>query len=221
MRDCGAGQAVGGRPVYGERSINRVIRLPARPVPVSGREMEDGAAPPRGAFDLAILFPNSFESAAVMFAAGIPRRVGYSRDGRGMLLTDPVPIPGADEIPRHERFYYLEMLRRAGLIARFDFALGSSLEGVLFDDTRRLGKRGLALFRDRGFSGPIVGVSPGAAYGTAKRWLPERFAAAARELGGGVVVFGSAAERGLCEDGPAVRRVQPGRSHHPSANSST
>jgi heptosyltransferase-2 len=46
-------------------------------------------------------------------------------------------------------------------------------------------------------------VSPGAAYGTAKRWLPERFAESAirlaRELGGGVAVFGSRDERPLCE----------------------
>jgi heptosyltransferase-2 len=46
-------------------------------------------------------------------------------------------------------------------------------------------------------------VSPGAAYGGAKRWLPERFAAASRELasqdGASIVVFGSAAERDLCD----------------------
>jgi hypothetical protein len=50
---------------------------------------------------------------------------------------------------------------------------------------------------------PVIGVSPGAAYGTAKRWLPERFAEAAvrlaEELNGCVAVFGSAAERPLCE----------------------
>jgi heptosyltransferase-2 len=46
-------------------------------------------------------------------------------------------------------------------------------------------------------------VSPGAAYGTAKRWLPERFADAAasvaRDTGALVVLFGSADERELCE----------------------
>jgi heptosyltransferase-2 len=51
---------------------------------------------------------------------------------------------------------------------------------------------------------PVVGVSPGAAYGPAKRWLPERFAEAASRLaaecGGSVVVFGSAAERAMCEE---------------------
>jgi heptosyltransferase-2 len=68
-------------------------------------------------FDLAILFPNSFESAAVVRLAGVKRIVGYARDARGFLLTDSVPVPKEGEIPKHERFYYLELLRRAGLIA--------------------------------------------------------------------------------------------------------
>ena len=51
---------------------------------------------------------------------------------------------------------------------------------------------------------PVIGVSPGAAYGAAKRWLPERFAEAAAhlagEIAGSVAVFGSAAERPMCEE---------------------
>ena len=49
----------------------------------------------------------------------------------------------------------------------------------------------------------MIGVSPGAAYGSAKRWLPERFAEAAdrvaSELGATVAIFGSKDERELCE----------------------
>ena len=51
---------------------------------------------------------------------------------------------------------------------------------------------------------PAIGVSPGAAYGSAKRWLPERFAESAARLaadiGASVAVFGSAAEKALCEE---------------------
>jgi heptosyltransferase-2 len=50
----------------------------------------------------------------------------------------------------------------------------------------------------------VIGVSPGAAYGTAKRWLPERFAAAAGALakarGASIALFGSKTERALCEE---------------------
>jgi heptosyltransferase-2 len=49
----------------------------------------------------------------------------------------------------------------------------------------------------------VIGVSPGAAYGSAKRWLPERFAETAnrvaRETGSAVAIFGSKDERGLCD----------------------
>ena len=70
-------------------------------------------------FDAAILLPNSFDSALTMWMAGIPERIGYKRDARGMLLTRAIPVPEPGDIPRHERFYYLELLRRAGMLERF------------------------------------------------------------------------------------------------------
>jgi heptosyltransferase II len=61
----------------------------------------------------------------------------------------------------------------------------------------------LAFLTAAGVTAPAIGVSPGAAYGNAKRWLPERFAESAatlaRRLEGVVLVFGSAGERPLCE----------------------
>jgi heptosyltransferase-2 len=51
-----------------------------------------------------------------------------------------------------------------------------------------------------GVGAGAIGVSPGAAYGNAKRWLPERFADAAIQLDRPVLVFGSRDERPLCEE---------------------
>jgi heptosyltransferase II len=146
-------------------------------------------------FDLAVLLPNSFESALVARLAGIPRIVGYRRDGRGWLLSEAIPVAGdtrSTAAKKHERYYYLELLRRAGLIDEAD-------------DTIRLTpapEAGAALLKARGIGLPVIGVSPGAAYGNAKRWLPERFAESARELASAmqaeVVLFGSASERELC-----------------------
>jgi heptosyltransferase-2 len=183
----------------GERSVNRVISLHGTPGARDwalkwkmARTLRDER------FDLAILFPNSFESAAMMFAAGVPRRIGYARDARGFLLTDSITRPKAGEVPRHERFYYLELLRRAGLVGDIE-----SEAGIYLDGAEAARGRGQVLFNARGLRTPVTGVSPGAAYGGAKRWLPERFAAAAQELagsnGGSVAVFGSGAERDLCE----------------------
>ncbi len=148
-------------------------------------------------FDCAILLQNAFEAAAVAFAARIPTRIGYARDGRGPLLTSPIAVPRAGEIPRHERFYYLELLRRAGIVESIRDNDSIHLDGA--PDARQAG---MARFRELGMGDVVVGVSPGAAYGSAKRWIPERFAEAAtgvaRELGARVALFGSKAERDLC-----------------------
>jgi len=57
-------------------------------------------------------------AALLAFVARIPERIGYARDGRSLLLTRAITVPDASEIPVHERFYYLELLRRAGIIDR-------------------------------------------------------------------------------------------------------
>jgi heptosyltransferase-2 len=183
----------------GERAIDEVIPLDAAPGFRDWKAKRDLTVwLRRGDFDLAVLFPNSFESAAVIRLAGARRIVGYARDGRGWLLSDAVPVPKRGEIPAHESFYYLEMLRRAKLI---DVLPG--IPEIRLDGIPALRARGEKAFQDLNVKQPVVGVSPGAAYGSAKRWLPERFAnAAARlaeELCGSVAVFGSNGERDMCE----------------------
>lgn len=136
-------------------------------------------------FDCAILLQNAFGAAATVALAGIPKRIGYNRDGRGFLLTDAVTPPKKGEIPPHESYYYLELLRRAKLI---DITLPS-------EPLVQLSGRSSA-------PDSIVGVSPGAAYGSAKRWLPESFAEAAIEIAqtdhDSVMLFGTDAEKEVC-----------------------
>ena len=148
-------------------------------------------------FDCAILFQNAFESAAIARAANIPVRIGYARDLRGWLLTHSIPLPPRGEIPRHQRFYYLELLKRAKLIANYALDEPIQLAGA-----GRAAEEGRERFRRAGIRLPVVGVSPGAAYGGAKRWVPERFAQAAvevaRERETSIAIFGSAEERGVC-----------------------
>ncbi|MEJ1937593.1 glycosyltransferase family 9 protein, partial [Nostoc sp. NIES-2111] len=69
-------------------------------------------------FDAALLLQNAFEAAAIVRWAGIPERIGYDRDGRGWLLSEAIPVP--DFAGRHERFYYLELLRAAGVVDGYD-----------------------------------------------------------------------------------------------------
>ena len=141
-------------------------------------------------FDCAILLQNAFEAAWIAWLARIPTRIGYKRDGRQLLLTRAVNVPKPGEIPRHERFYYLELLRRAGLIDSLPASEAIQLHRTAPVINGRNGR-------------PVIGISPGAAYGTAKRWLPERFAEAAGALaaqrGASIALFGSKAERDLCD----------------------
>lgn len=151
-------------------------------------------------FDRAILLQNAFDAAWLAWRARVPERIGYDSDARGLLLTDRVPVPSSGEIPKHQRFYYLELLRRARLIERMP---GDT--AARFDRIDELRRNGAAQWERRGMSpGPWVGVSPGAAFGTAKRWPAERFASAAadlaRELGTGIAVFGSRAEASLAAE---------------------
>lgn len=149
-------------------------------------------------FDCAILFQNAFEAAALVWAARIPVRIGYERDGRGLLLSQAIPTPTRADAPRHERFYYLELLKRSGLIRDYEEDQPIRLAGA-----SEAAERGRARFSQVRLQGPVVGVSPGAAYGGAKRWLPERFAeaavAVAREKNASVAVFGTNEERDVCE----------------------
>jgi heptosyltransferase-2 len=161
-----------------ESTVDDVIRYQAKPIQIA-RDLRA-----RG-FDCAILLQNAFEAAWIAWLARIPNRIGYSRDARAILLTRAVPVPKRGEIPRHERFYYLELLRRAGLIDSLPDSPFIRLEHAAAPSAR------------------IIGVSPGAAYGNAKRWFPERFAEAAGKLatarGASIALFGSAGERSVCE----------------------
>ena len=148
-------------------------------------------------FDCALLLQNAFDAALVAKMGGIPRRIGYSRDGRGWLLTDAVEVPRRGSIPAHESFYYLELMRRIGWVEALPKEAYIRLEGS--PAAREAGRQ---RFAEEGLT-TVIGVSPGAAFGGAKRWFPERFAEAAaalgRELRGTIALFGSKDERALCE----------------------
>src|SRR4051794_797592 len=143
----------------GETCIDRVIRYrAARGLRDWGGKWKLARELRAEKFDCAILLQNAFEAALLARMAGIPRRIGYDRDGRGWLLTDAVAVPKAGEIARHQRFYYLELLRRAGLID----ALPESAQ-IRLDNAADAAGRGAARFRESGNALPVIGVSPGAA----------------------------------------------------------
>lgn len=141
----------------------------------------------KGKFCSSILFQNAFDAALITFLAGIKQRAGYRRDGRGFLLTDPVLVP-SNHRKTHEIFYYLNLLERIGIKSEYSVPyLFLSL------DERIEARRRLEHLKR-----PVLGLNPGATFGSAKRWLPERFAEISnwflKDTNGGVVIFGGKKE---------------------------
>jgi heptosyltransferase-2 len=139
--------------------------------------------------DLAILLPNSFASAWMAYRARVADRWGYAADFRRPLLTRAVRRPRGS---RHQSAYYQHLVGQLGIQK-------GALEPVLtvpvaaVEDAR-------SLLTTRGWkeSQPMLVIAPGAAYGTAKRWLPTHFAAlitrAMRETGVQTVLVGAPAD---------------------------
>jgi heptosyltransferase-2 len=129
--------------------------------------------------DLAVLFPNSFRSVLLALLAAIPRRVGYTRGGRGLLLTDRLRYPrGRDgrRVPSPIVESYLALARHLG-------CPGDSLRPELFTtdaDEAAADRAWQALGLSR--HEPVVCLNTGGAYGPAKSWPVEHFAALARRI---------------------------------------
>ena len=170
---------------YGTREVHKGI---------GGRE-KLAADLRRRKFDVAVLLQNAFDAAWLAWRAGIPQRIGYARDGRSLLLTRKVLVPKAGEIPSHEQFYYLELLRRAGWIdglpaeSFIRLAVSREAEGRAADILTSGQARGNVR---------RIAIGAGASYGSAKCWPPARFAEFVNRFRAAgdvdVVLFGTPAE---------------------------
>jgi lipopolysaccharide heptosyltransferase II len=161
-------------------------------------------------FDVALLLQNAFDAAWLAWRAKIPERIGYARDGRSFLLTKAVPVPEPGEIPVHERFYYLELLRRAGWL---DSVPDEAFIGLSVPEEKRrsadefLCKSGVRQGALR------IAIGAGASYGSAKCWPPSRFAEVANRWqskgDADVILFGTAAEASVSAAIAAEMRRPP------------
>jgi len=146
-------------------------------------------------FDVALLLQNAFGAAWLAWRAKIPERIGYARDGRSLLLTKAVRVPREGEIPPHEKFYYLELLRRAGLLKELPEVPWIELK--ISAEKRQKAEEFLVTAGSQAGRARIA-VGAGASYGSAKCWPPERFAETLNKLadrnGSEVILFGTAGE---------------------------
>jgi len=153
---------------------------------------QDAARLAAGRFDAALLLPNSFATALVASRSGVPARWGYAADGRSRFLTRAVPKPGS---PLHQGGYYQALTTALGMAP-----------GPMHARVRPNTDWARAVLREIGLDvdEPFVVFAPGAAYGRAKQWLPERFAQLAHMLitqrGWSVVMVGANADRAVCKE---------------------
>jgi heptosyltransferase II len=155
-------------------------------------------------FDLALLLPNSFESALMMFLARVPRRIGYGTDGRTWMLTSSITPPTDN---RHQVHYYLDIAKAV--------QAGTDRPSIEIDATKKERESARDLLEQEGIphGTPFLALNAGAAYGSAKRWHEERFADVAdmlaKEMGLSVALIGSDGERPIAEQ---IRRRMKSRS---------
>ena len=150
----------------------------------------------REKFDTAVLLQNAFDAAWLAWRAGIGERIGYARDARGWLLTRAIAVPRKGEVPPHESYYYLELLRRAGWLGELPAVDHITLQ--VSSAAQQAARRRLAAAGAQDGK-TWIAFAAGASYGSAKCWAPERYAALADRLigayGASVILFGAPAER--------------------------
>ena len=164
-------------------------------------------------YDLAVLLPNSFRTAAAARAGGVRNILGYDRDGRGLLLTHKRKAP-RDETGRFAPIpqidYYNALLGEIGV--QVD---SRRMELPVREEDEQAAE---ALWAEAGITGdrPVVMLNPGAAFGPSKMWRPDRYAALADVLivgdGAQIILNAAPSERAI------VAEVARDMDHAPAIN---
>jgi heptosyltransferase-2 len=183
--------------IEGNPWLDENIYLAARG-PARERWFEVAGRLRRAKIDAAVLFPNSFRSALVAWLGRCRRRIGFARSGRRLLLTDPYS-PARDRIgrlvPSPVLLSYNQLVQSLGCPDP-----GKRLELFTSSRDEALAAR---VWQEAGFheESEVILLNPGAAFGSAKCWAPESFAALARNLvdrrGAGILVLCGPAEKDL------------------------
>ena len=153
----------------------------------------------RRRYDWGILLPNSLRPAILLRLAGVRRRIGYARNGRGPLLTDRLRFP--DTRGRTVPFRMVDFYGAIG--TKLELPDSRGLKLYAREEIRAAAGR---LLRDHGVtgSGPVIGLNPGAKYGSSKLWPVEAFAmtgdALATTLAAQIVVMAGPGEDELAAE---------------------
>ncbi len=165
-------------------------------------------------FDLAVLFPNSFESALVAKLGVIPHRFGYAKDARSLLLTDSIKIPEWKN-QRHEVFYYLNLITEIEkkLLGTATVSFDQPKTDLRVSETRKLDARKILKANGVDLSRKTIALGVGSTNSRAKRWQTESYAELndkfQTELNANVVLVGAENELDVAQAVSDKSSVKP------------
>ncbi len=168
--------------------IKKIIKLNNKLIP----EIKAHLKLKKENIDKAYLLPNSFRSAFSMAFSGSKEIIGYLNEGRGIFLTKRIK----KKFNPNEHFsnYYKNLVIAAGLLH------------TNIDRISLITSKSEKEWADNFLSGKLkdinIGISPGAAYGSSKKWFPERFKKVAlyfeKQYGARIFIFGSKTDDNDC-----------------------
>lgn len=214
-------------PVFENNPNVDMIRVLQRKRGISGLVGSIGSLiSRRGAdYDLGISLPNSIGSAIDLRVAGCREILGYNREMRGFLLTHAIPVT-KEALCFHEIFYYMNILRQfAGdcappeakrVFGDFSGAAETSYEIYLTRQEKNSANAALADLSMDTARHFVIGVNPGAYFGSAKRWFTDRYKRTVESVAAAFddarfLVFGSDKEKAI---GSEICSGIPGRAHN-------
>lgn len=148
-----------------------------------------------GKHDVGILLTNSFSSAWWFWQGKVKRRIGYAAHLRRLLLTDSVPY-----VKEHQVLVYKRLLMTLNV------PISDTAPRIIV--TEKEVKESKELLYQRGYRDgkKIIGINPGAAYGSSKCWPADRFRALAlkllKETDATIVFFGDSSTKAICHGLP-------------------
>ena len=165
-------------------------------------------------YELAVLLPNSFEAALTSILTRIPRRIGYNKDVRGLLLTDPIAVPEWKN-RKHEVFYYLNLIAETERRVLGRDSVSDAIPNTDLDisDERKSGAKQQLVDFGVDLSKKTVALGVGSTNSRAKRWLPERYAELNHrlqtEMDVNVILVGAESEKDVSEAVAKLSKKQP------------
>lgn len=122
----------------------------------------------QGHYDLGILLTNSLSSAWWFWRGGVQNKLGYATHMRRWLLDIPVLVPAQKE-QQHLVITYKMLLEPLGI------PVSETVPKLYVSKEEKEATQDLLRKFEVKSEDILVGINPGAAYGSAKCWLPERF----------------------------------------------